>query len=233
MKFIFFSLQCFISILIRRFRKISISLRQFSFDIASIYFIFLGCIIEEATDYLGHDIPWKRKRTENQQECADFSASTPGGHFWTWNKGTKTCYVKSSNSGKRTVGHAVSGNSKCGKKTGAMWEKSKFNFSDSECLNLGGPKFKVSLENCKDLCLKKTSCTAFNYPSSAKDNIALFSISNGIYHADCILRNCSLPVLPPTNNKKLAYDGYWLSTTYIGKGSPDIKNGKKKVTMSP
>ena len=71
-------------------------------------------MIEEKTDYNGHDVKISKKK-KNQQECADFSASTPGGHFWTWNKTSKTCFVKSSNSGKNTVGHAVSGNSKCGK----------------------------------------------------------------------------------------------------------------------
>jgi len=71
-----------------------------------------GCIIEEKIDYHGNDI--KRKTTKNQEECAAFSAATPGGHFWTWHKTTKTCFVKSSNSGKYAVGHAVSGNSECG-----------------------------------------------------------------------------------------------------------------------
>ena len=54
------------------------------------------------------------KRTENQQECAHVSASTPGGLFWTWNKNTKECFVKYSNSGKIEVGHAVSGTRECG-----------------------------------------------------------------------------------------------------------------------
>ena len=72
-----------------------------------------GCIVEEGTDYGGHDLPKKNKKTGSQQECARFSALTPGGLFWTWNKVNKICYVKSSNAGKRKVGHAVSGN-KCG-----------------------------------------------------------------------------------------------------------------------
>merc|ERR1719430_2822217 len=72
-----------------------------------------GCVIEKKTDYNGHDIKMSKKK-KNQQECADFSASTPGGHFWTWHKTSKTCFVKSSNSGKYAVGHAVSGNIGCG-----------------------------------------------------------------------------------------------------------------------
>ena len=70
-------------------------------------------MIEEKTDYNGHDIKISKKK-KNQEECAALSASTPGGHFWTWHKTSKTCFVKSSDSGKYTVGHAVSGNSECG-----------------------------------------------------------------------------------------------------------------------
>ena len=70
-------------------------------------------MIEKKTDYNGHDIKMSKKK-KNQQECADFSASTPGGHFWTWHKTSKTCFVKSSNSGKYAVGHAVSGTRECG-----------------------------------------------------------------------------------------------------------------------
>merc|ERR550519_915456 len=76
-----------------------------------------GCIIDDETDYSYHDIPNGRRQTESQQECADFAASTQGkgqGLFWTWNKSSKTCMVKSSKAGKTTVGHAVSGNSLCG-----------------------------------------------------------------------------------------------------------------------
>ena len=79
--------------------------------------MFLGCIIDEGTDYSGNDIPKKRKPTKDQQECADFSASTPGGLFWTWNKKNKMCYVKSANSKKNKAGIAVSGNRECGKET--------------------------------------------------------------------------------------------------------------------
>ena len=74
----------------------------------------LGCIEEDGIDYNGDTIPGGRKTTANSQECAHFSASIPGGLFWTFNKNTKTCYVKSSNSGRRTDWHTVSGNRKCG-----------------------------------------------------------------------------------------------------------------------
>ena len=76
--------------------------------------LFLGCIKEDAIDYFGHDIPGGKKKTANSQECADFSSSIPGGLFWTWRSDTETCFVKSSNSGRKTDGHAVSGNRKCG-----------------------------------------------------------------------------------------------------------------------
>ena len=81
---------------------------------------FQGCLIEDRIDY--HDVKNSRhqdikvKRTANQQACADLSATTVGGLFWTWNKNNKNCIVKSSDSGKKTLGHAVSGNRACGKK---------------------------------------------------------------------------------------------------------------------
>jgi len=73
-----------------------------------------GCIEEDEIDYNGDDIPGGRKTTANSQECAHFSASIPGGLFWTFNKNDKTCNVKSSSSGRRTDWRAVSGNRKCG-----------------------------------------------------------------------------------------------------------------------
>ena len=79
-------------------------------------FIFSGCIEEDGIVYWGQNIPGGMKTTANAQECADFSATIPGGLFWTFNKNSKTCSVKSSNFGRRTVGHAVSGSRKCGKK---------------------------------------------------------------------------------------------------------------------
>merc|ERR1712110_1277106 len=72
-----------------------------------------GCIKEDGIVYWGHDIPGGRKTTADSQECADFSASLPGGLYWSFRKSSKTCYVKSSNSGRRTDGDAVSGNRKC------------------------------------------------------------------------------------------------------------------------
>ena len=81
---------------------------------------FQGCLIEDRIDY--HDVKNSRhqdikvKRTANQQACADLSATTVGGLFWTWNKNNKNCIVKSSDSGKVAVSFAVSGNRACGKK---------------------------------------------------------------------------------------------------------------------
>merc|ERR1712060_455390 len=82
-----------------------------------------GCIVEDETEYSYHDIPNGRKKTENQQECADFSALTQGqgqGLFWTWKKSNKMCYLKSSGDWKEPVGDAVSGNSKCGNLQGLI-----------------------------------------------------------------------------------------------------------------
>merc|ERR1712228_533671 len=75
---------------------------------------FGACIEEDGIDYSGHDIPGERKTTANSQECADFAASITGGLYWTFNKKVKMCFVKSSNSGRRTDADTVSGNRMCG-----------------------------------------------------------------------------------------------------------------------
>ena len=71
-----------------------------------------GCTIEEETDYGGNDII--DKVMESYQACADFCKTIAGAPFWTWNMGSKRCYVKSSSSGRRSHIEAVSGNRACG-----------------------------------------------------------------------------------------------------------------------
>ena len=77
---------------------------------------------------------------------------------------------------------------------GMAWATSQNEFSDSECPNLG-KHWKDSLQDCKAVCLEDTICTAVNYDDSS---------------TACILRGCTLPVLPPANNKFPSFDGYWL-----------------------
>ena len=88
----------------------------FFFAPSNRFHVFLGCIIEEGIDY--KDAPIKSKTTEDQQKCADFSASTTQflheGLFWTWNKKNKMCYVKRAKGKLVKVGHAVSGSRECG-----------------------------------------------------------------------------------------------------------------------
>merc|ERR1711963_1191791 len=87
-----------------------------------------GCTIEQATDYYGWDLEGgsKIKVTANQQECADYSASTPGSRFWTWSKTTKKCYPKSSKAGRRGAGiELVSGNNRCANSGSLMTTKVK------------------------------------------------------------------------------------------------------------
>merc|ERR1712107_238674 len=85
-----------------------------------------GCTIEQATDYFGWDLEGgsKIKVTANIQECADYSASTPGSRFWTWSKTTKKCYPKSSKAGRQEAGiEVVSGNNRCANSgCGNDWE---------------------------------------------------------------------------------------------------------------
>merc|ERR1719220_1831997 len=74
-----------------------------------------GCIMEQEVGYFGNDLkPSKTKETANKQECADYSASTPGSLFWTWDKRTKKCFLKSSKAGREKHHNSVSGNSECG-----------------------------------------------------------------------------------------------------------------------
>ena len=71
-----------------------------------------GCIIEQDTDYPGNDIT--SRHFDTKEACAFFCASTAGGLFWTWNTAKQKCYVKNSDSGRKDVSGAVSGNKLCG-----------------------------------------------------------------------------------------------------------------------
>ena len=82
-------------------------------DLFLIRFIFPGCHIEYAMNYIGNDI--LHKRVDTLQACANLCSSTYGGLFWTWNKdGDKNCWVKTSDSGRVHAPHAVSGSRECG-----------------------------------------------------------------------------------------------------------------------
>ena len=59
----------------------------------------------------------KSKKTEDHQKCAEYSVSTPPGNFWTYNSRTKMCSVKKTKGRLGHVGHVVSGNKACGRKT--------------------------------------------------------------------------------------------------------------------
>merc|ERR1712168_1710580 len=72
-----------------------------------------GCVIEEETQYLGHDIQ-KSVKVENQQACADLTATKEGALFWTYRTSDKKCFIKSSKKGKKEHTGRVSGNKECG-----------------------------------------------------------------------------------------------------------------------
>ena len=72
----------------------------------------LECLIEHNIDYHGNTVI--NKTTTTHQDCADLTASTPGGLFWSWNTTRKHCYVKSSNAGALEHDHVISGTGKCG-----------------------------------------------------------------------------------------------------------------------
>ena len=82
------------------------------------------------------------------------------------------------------------------------WETSENEFSDSECPNLGAPTVN-DLQGCKDACLERTNCTAFNYNAVT---------------TTCILRGCKIPVKGPSSDNDGDYDGFWLSSKAMHKG---------------
>ena len=83
-------------------------------------FKFAGCVTDEDTDYLGHDIPEIMERMEpykvaNQQACATLTGEKEGASFWTYRDSDKKCWLKSSKAGKKEHTGLVSGNIECGK----------------------------------------------------------------------------------------------------------------------
>ena len=88
---------------------------------------------------------------------------------------------------------------------GLKWQTSENEFSDSECPNLKRMRNVGSLENCKVFCLGDPACTAFNYNSDG----------------DCVLRGCTLPVVPPATSY-YPHHGYWLHSTTGSPISPHI-----------
>ena len=73
-----------------------------------------GCVIDEETDYLGHDIEGGKK-VKNQQACATLTGEKEGASFWTYRDSDKKCWLKSSKAGKKEHTGLVSGNIECGK----------------------------------------------------------------------------------------------------------------------
>merc|ERR1711963_134381 len=129
-----------------------------------------GCTIEQATDYYGWDLEGgsKIKVTANQQECADYSASTPGSRFWTWSKTTKKCYPKSSKAGRRGAGiELVSGNNRCAS-SGCTIEQAKDYYGwDLE----GGSKIKVTAnqQECADYSASTPGSRFWTWSKTTKE----------------------------------------------------------------
>ena len=82
-----------------------------SYTRQTVIFVLPGCTIEQDTNFYGNDIIFEE--TETSEACADLCASTAGGLFWTWVEGSG-CWVKNSDSGRRHLSGAVSGNKQCG-----------------------------------------------------------------------------------------------------------------------
>merc|ERR1712210_190171 len=72
----------------------------------------IGCVVKGNTDYYGNDIA--QTTLSSFQACADFCNQTMGGKYWTFDRNTDICYVKSSKTGEAYSSHDVSGNAACG-----------------------------------------------------------------------------------------------------------------------
>ena len=76
-----------------------------------------GCVIEDKVNYAGHVLGGDNAVPtvqESQQACAEQCAATVGALFWTYNKYNKECWLKTSDSDRRLLGHVVSGSRACG-----------------------------------------------------------------------------------------------------------------------
>merc|ERR1711964_678598 len=102
------------------------------------------CTVEDRIDYDGNDIT--NKVTASYLMCSQFCAATSGGLFWTWDKSNKYCYVKSSNSGRKAVGHAISGN-KCAPCT----VEDGIHYSGTDIT----AKITASYQECSQFCASK------------------------------------------------------------------------------
>ena len=78
------------------------------------------------------------------------------------------------------------------------WHESEKIFTNRDCRHLETLK-GVNKDRCKSECLKNHQCTAFNFETSA-------SSSTG--KNDCNLKDCPLPVQPPTDGSASAR-GYY------------------------
>ena len=77
-----------------------------------------GCVIDEETDYLGHDIDELKKAgkpftVKNQQACATMTGTKEGALFWTYRASDKKCWIKTSKKGKKPHKGLVSGSIGC------------------------------------------------------------------------------------------------------------------------
>ena len=70
-------------------------------------------MIDEKTDYRGHDIKMI-KNVENHEACAKLAAANKEAKFWTYQAASKKCWIKTSKKGKMPLKTVVSGNRECG-----------------------------------------------------------------------------------------------------------------------
>ena len=90
--------------------------------------MFSDCAREEHTFINSQNL--LKKNVDSQQECAQLSASTPGGIFWEFNRVEGLCSIKASDNGKVTAGSdKVVGTMECGLIAQEKWTE----IMGSEC----------------------------------------------------------------------------------------------------
>merc|ERR1712080_746736 len=73
-----------------------------------------SCIPEYAIQYYGHDLGGNPRTNVNAwEQCARMCRDHFACFYWTWRIGSRKCYLKTSNAGRRTINDAVSGSKIC------------------------------------------------------------------------------------------------------------------------
>ena len=86
--------------------------------------------MEDGYDYFGNDAK-SGQDSDGMKDCAEKCLAEPTCQFWSMEKSTGRCYLKTSKAGKKTMNGLLSGNQDCGEE-GEIGESS---IEDKRLLN--------------------------------------------------------------------------------------------------